>query len=77
MWIAGFGFKPQSGAAVLASLDDKVTEADAKLRDFMAEIESLEEPEATEKQADHGLTKTTVPGFISGGHVIPTNTNGG
>ena len=54
---------------MLASLDEKVEDADAKLRDFMAEIESMEVAEDTETSS--GIARTTVPGFVSGGHVLP------
>ena len=74
---AGFGFKPQSGAAMLASLDDKVADADAKLRDFMAEIESIDTDEAAENQQENTtLTRSKMPGFVSGGHVLPAKGGG-
>ena len=74
---AGFGFKPQSGAAMLASLDDRVADADAKLRDFMAEIESIDADEAAENQQETTtLTRSKMPGFVSGGHVLPAKGGG-
>lgn len=73
--IIGFGFKPQSGAAVLASLDDKVADADEKLRDFMAEIESMD-TEETAADASQALSKSKMAGFVSGGHVLPASDQG-
>lgn len=70
--LTGFGYRPISGAALLASLDDKVADADAKLRDFMAEIESLDASES-EKDDQSGLQRTSVPGFVSGGHMLPAS----
>lgn len=64
-----------SGAALLASLDDKVADADAKLRDFMAEIESLdvENNDGSTADASPDLPRTSVPGFISSGHVVSSD----
>lgn len=64
-----------SGAALLASLDDKVADADAKLRDFMAEIEGLDTDGSKEEEASSGLEKTSLPGFVSAGHVMPASQN--
>jgi len=50
-------------------MDEKVADADAKLRDFMAEIESMDED--TGASGTNELPRSTVPGFVSGGHVLP------
>ena len=62
---------------MLASLDDRVADADAKLRDFMAEIESIDADEAAENQQETTtLTRSKMPGFVSGGHVLPAKGGG-
>ncbi|XP_067935888.1 uncharacterized protein [Watersipora subatra] len=71
----GFGFKQQSGAAMLASLDDKVADADSKLRDFMAEIESLDTGDAAASETPSDATRSSMPGFVSGGHVLPATSS--
>lgn len=61
---------------MLASLDDKVADADEKLRDFMAEIESMDAEEAKELEENPSLARSKMPGFVSGGHVLPATGSG-